>query len=84
MELGLRFLGNTYEKFVTSADPYWREWPVVKRLSRLIPFSSKLSVFRNIVSKLPTYEQAARILFSQVSFFVDTNGVLPKAKFHKK
>ena len=84
VEIGLQFLGNTYDKFVTSENPYWREWPWVKRLLRLVPFSSKLSVFRNIVSKLPNYEQASRILFSRVSFFVDANGVLPKAKFHKK
>jgi hypothetical protein len=84
VELGLRFLGNTYENYVTAQQPYWREWPMVKRLARLVPFSSRLSVFSNIVSKLPTYEQAARILFSQVSFFVDTHGVLPKAKFNKK
>ncbi len=84
LELGLVFLGNTYDKFVNSANPYWREWAIVKRLQRFAPFSSHFSVARNVLSKIPTYEQAARILFSQVAVFVDSGGMLPKAKFAKK
>ena len=75
IEISLEFLGQTYEKFKTSTNPYWRQWPMVKRLLSFIPTVG----LSNVMAKLPDYVEGARMRYSDWYFFVDVANVVPKA-----
>jgi hypothetical protein len=74
VQLGLKFLGATYTNYLDSANPYWREWPIVKKILNKLPNTGA----SNVLAKLPDYTAASRILYSSVVFFQDVHNVLPR------
>ncbi len=81
VQVSLKYLGSSFEKFVTSASPFWQKWPIVKTLFSKIPGLSQLSIIRHLILRLPTYFSVARARYSGLAFFTDTHSVLPKANY---